>query len=174
MAFAALIVSVVAALLAGASAFYTRRQAAAAEGTRRIEAERRHRDLAPVVVAKYVDASDTRDQVRPGVLLTNRGPLDLDRVEVQAVPPPRVTDRAIDGIFDPRTGGTTPVHETGPLRRGESWTALEVIPAVTEVDGGHQLERGGTVSFRCTCYAAGEDPWTVVVDVDFPGTPWVY
>jgi hypothetical protein len=174
MAVAALVLSIVAILVAAVSAFYTRQQAAAAEGTRRIEAGRRHSELTPVLEAAYVDREDTRDQVRPGVLLTNRGPLDLDRVELQVVPSPRADDAAIKGIYDPRTGGTATTHETGPLRRGESWTALEVIPAVYVVEGGTELDRGGTARFRCTCYVADEDPWTVVVDVDLPDTPRIY
>jgi hypothetical protein len=171
---AALVLSIVAILVAGISAYYTRQQAAAAEGTRVLEAGRRHQELAPVLEATYVPPEDTRSQVRPGVVLTNRGPLDLDRVEVQAVPPPRTGEAAIEGIYDPATDGRATTHETGPLRRGESWTALEVIPAVQTVEGGVELNRGGTASFRCTCYVAGEDPWTVVIRVNFPATPWVW
>jgi hypothetical protein len=174
VAVAALIVSIVALLVAAASGFYARQQARSAEGTRRIEAARRHGELTPVLDASYVEARSTREKARPAVLLTNRGPLDLDRIEVSAIPPPRADDAVIKGIYDPRTGPTATLHETGPLRRGESWTALEVIPAVDVVEGGHELERGGTVSFRCTCYGGGEEPWTIVVDVDFPATPWVW
>jgi hypothetical protein len=47
----------------------------------------------------------------------------------------------IEGIYDPRTRETATTHETGPLRRGESWTTLEVIPAVYVVEGSTQLER---------------------------------
>jgi hypothetical protein len=168
MAVAALIVSIVALVVAGASAFYARQQARSAEGTRRIDASRRHGELTPVLIAEYVPPDETRDGERPGVRLTNRGPLDLDRIEVEAVPSPRAKDAVIEGIYDPRAGGTTPTHETGPLHRGVAWTALEVIQAV-EVDPlGTEWERGGTVSLRCVCYAAGHEPWTVVVDVDFP------
>src|SRR4051794_18213892 len=55
MAVAALVLSIVAILVAAVSAFYTRQQAAAAEGTRRIEAGRRHSELTPVLEAAYVD-----------------------------------------------------------------------------------------------------------------------
>jgi hypothetical protein len=174
MAIAALVLSVLAILIAGASAYYTRQQAAAAEGTRVIEAGRRHRDLTPVLHATYVATEDTRSKERPSVLLTNRGPLDLDRVEVQLIPPARADNAAVEGIYDPATGGRATTHETGPLRHGESWTALEVIPAVQVVDDGTELDRGGTASFRCNCYAAGEDSWTILVDVDLPATPWVW
>jgi hypothetical protein len=60
------------------------------------------------------------------------------------------------GIYDPRTGGTAAMHETGSVRGGESWTALGVIPIGDVVEGGHRLDRGGIASFRCTCYVADE------------------
>jgi hypothetical protein len=171
MTLAALVLSVVAILVAGVSAFYTKQQADAAEATRLIEASRRHQETAPDLDAVYVGAEPARGKVHPVVLLTNRGPLDLDRVEVQAVPPPHHEEAVIEGIYDPATGGKATTHETGPLRRGESWTALEVIPAKTH---GTELERGGTVTSRCTCYAASEDPWTILVDVEFPGGPYAF
>jgi len=59
------------------------------------------------------------------------------------------------------------------LRRGESWT-FDVLPARDVVEGQVELDRGGTASFRCTCYVAGEEPWTAVVDVDFPASPWMW
>jgi len=173
MTVAALVLSVVAVLVAGASAWYTRRQAVSAEGVRRIESARRQDELRPILVGEYVAASDTRDGQRPGVKLTNNGPLDLDRVDVAVVPAHRAHEAAIEGIYDYRTGGTAPVHETGRLRRGESWT-FDVIPARHVVDGGHELDRSGTATFRCTCHAAGYEPWEDIVSVDFPGTPWVY
>jgi hypothetical protein len=107
-----------------------------------------------------------------GVKLTNQGPIDLDRVDVEVIPAHRAHEAAIRGIYDYRTSGTTPVHETGRLRRGESWT-FDVIPARDVVDGGDALDQGGTVKFRCTCEAAGYEPWVHVVSVDFPGTPRV-
>lgn len=53
----------------------------------------------------------------------------------------RFPPEVIEGIYDPRTRDTATTHETGPLRRGESWTTLEVIPAVYVVEGSTQLER---------------------------------
>jgi hypothetical protein len=173
MAVAALVLSVVAILVAGASAWYTRRQAVSTEGARRIEGARRHDELRPVLVAEYVGASDTRDGQRPGVKLTNHGPIDLDRVDVEVIPAHRAHEAAIKGIYDYSTDGTTPVHETGRLRRGESWT-FDVIPTQDTVDGGHLLDRGGAAQFRCTCQSAEYEPWVTIVSVDFPGAPWVY
>jgi DNA-binding transcriptional regulator YdaS (Cro superfamily) len=154
MAVAALVLSIVAVVVAGLSAWYTRSQAVSAEGVRRIEAARRQDELRPSLDAEYVDASDTREGQRPGVKLTNRGPLDLDHVDVSAVPAHRAYEAVIEGLYDYRTDGTAPVHETGILRRGESWT-FEVIPTMYVVEGSHELERGGTVAFRCTSYVAG-------------------
>ncbi len=173
MTVAAFVLSVIAVLVAGASAWYTRRQYVSAEGVRRIEAARRHDELRPVLIGEYVTAGKTREGQRPGVKLTNQGPLDLDRAEVMVIPAHRAHEAAIEGIYDYRTGETAPVHETGLLRRGESWT-FEVIPAQRMADGGQKLNRGGTTRFRCTCHAAGHEPWDAVVSVDFPATPWIY
>jgi hypothetical protein len=71
------------------------------------------------------------------------------------------------------TGGTATTHETGLLRRGESWT-FEVIAARYVVDGGHELDRGGLAVFRCMCFADGHEPWVAIVSVEFPATPWVF
>jgi hypothetical protein len=178
MAVTALVMSVVAIVVAGASAWYTRRQAIATdrqavsgEGVRRIEAARRHDELQPSLVGEYVAASDTREGQRPGVKLTNEGPLDLLRVDVGVIPAHRAHEAAIEGLYDYRTDGTTPTQETGTLPRGASWT-LQVIPTQKVIDG-QKLGRGGTVRFRCTCHADGYEPWDVVVLVDFPATPFV-
>ncbi len=104
--------------------------------------------------------------------LTNQGPLDLDRVDVTVIPAHRSHEAAIEGIYDHRTGETAPVHETGRLGRGESWT-FEVITA-RHVVNGHELDRGGNAMFRCICRVADHEPWEDIVCVDFPGTPWVY
>ncbi len=173
MIVAAFVLSIVAVVVAGVSAWYTRRYAVSAEGARRIEAARRQDELRPNLVGEYVSASDTRDGQRPGVKLTNRGPLDLDRVDIEAIPAHRAHEAAIEGIYDHPTGGTATMHETGRLRRGESWT-FEVLPARYVVDGGHELDRGGTASFRCTCHAAGHEPWVDIVSVVFPAASWVY
>jgi hypothetical protein len=127
----------------------------------------------PILLGEYVESSETREGKRPGVKLTSHGSLDLDRVYVEAVPAHRAREAAIEGIYDHRSGGTATGHETGRLRRSESWT-FDVVPAREVVEGGHELDRGGTVSFRCTCYAGGEEPLVVIVSVDFPATPLVY
>jgi hypothetical protein len=125
-----------------------------------------------VLVGEYVEPSDTRDGQRPGVKLTNRGPLDLARVDVTVIPAHRAHEAAIDRIYDPRPGETGRVHETGMLRRGESWT-FNVIPA-RYVDGGRELDRGGTAAFRCVCHAKGYEPWEVIVSVELPPTPRIF
>ena len=107
----------------------------------------------------------------PGVKLTNQGPLDLDRVDVQPIPAHQAQEAAIEGIYDHRTGGTVPYEKPGMLRRGESWT-VEVIPARHVVDG-QELDRGGTARFRCICRATKYEPWDCIVSVDFPSTPFV-
>jgi DNA-binding transcriptional regulator YdaS (Cro superfamily) len=173
MTVAALVLSIAAVLIAGLSAWYTRRQAVSSEGARRIEAARRHDELRPAIVGEYVEVSDTRDGQWPGVKITNQGPLDLDRVHVETVPAHRAQEAAIEGIYDHRSWQAASGHDTGGLRRGESWT-FEVVPARHVVDGGHELDRGGVATFRCTCYATGHEPWVAIVSVEFPATPWIY
>lgn len=173
MTVAAFVLSIVAVVVAGVSAWYTRRQAVSAEGVRTIEAARRQDELRPVLAGLYVEASDTRIGQRPGVKFTNQGPLDLDRIEVMAIPEHRADAAAIEGIYDQMTGGIAAVHETGALRRGESWT-FEVVPAKYTVESGRELDRGGTAAFRCICYAAGYEPWVAIVSVDFPASPWIF
>ena len=143
MAVAAFVLSLVAVLVAVVSAWYARRQAVSAEGVRIIEAARRHDELCPDLTGEYVTARKTRDGQRPGVKLTNKGPLDLGHVDVMAVPAHRAHEAVIEGIYHPR-GRTISTHETGTLRRGESWT-FDVIPAQHVVDG-HNLDRAALPS----------------------------
>lgn len=171
MTVTALVLSVVAVLIAGMSAWYTRRQAISTEAASRIDAARQHGELQPTLVGEYVQVSDTREGRRPGVKLTNDGPMDLDHVEVSLVPAHRLDEAPIEGIYDYQTRGTASVHQTGTLRRGESWT-FEVITARRVIDG-QELDRGGTARFRCVCRAEGYDSWDCMVSVDFPSTPFV-
>jgi hypothetical protein len=166
----ALAVSVVALIYAKVSASAAKRSADAArdqaDEVRRANelTEQAHRnELSPVLIGKYVEASDMRDGHRPGVKVTNRGPLDLDRVEVTAIPTHRAHQAVLEGIYDPRTSETATVHETGALPRGESWT-FDIIPARDTVEG-------GTAEFRCACHhrlcAVGGHR----LYIDFPASP---
>lgn len=65
MAVAALVLSVLAVLIAGISAWYARRLVVSTEGAERIEAARRHDEMQPTLVGEYVQASDTREGQRP-------------------------------------------------------------------------------------------------------------
>ncbi|MEV8517888.1 hypothetical protein [Dactylosporangium sp. NPDC051484] len=169
MTVAAFVVSIIAAIVAGLSALYARKQAASAEEVRKIEAARRHDELCPKLLAEYVPSTVTRDGPRPAVKLTNRGPLDLDRIDIQAVPAHKSKEAAIDGLYDHRTGETAVMQETGPVRLGESWTF-----AVIAARGGPKTTRGGAATFRCTCHAAGHQPWVVIVSVLFPAAPEIF
>jgi DNA-binding transcriptional regulator YdaS (Cro superfamily) len=101
MVVAAFVLSVVAVLVAGVSAWYARQQSVSAEGARRIEAARRHDELRPSLAGEYVTARKTRDGDRPGVKFTNQGPIDLDHVDVMAVPAHRADEAVIEGIYNP-------------------------------------------------------------------------
>jgi len=151
MALAALVLAIVAILVSIASALYTRRQTLATERIQAVDAARRQDSLKPTLVGEYVAGGDTRDGVRPGIRLTNRGPLDLDRVEVQTVPAHRSHEAVVKGIYDPRTDDDTiPVQETGIMRQAESWT-LEVVP-LQDTEGN---DRGGTHTLRCAATPPG-------------------
>jgi hypothetical protein len=65
MTVAALVLSVVAVLVGGVSAWYTRRQAVSTEEVRGIESARRQDEMRPILVGEYVAATDTRDGQRP-------------------------------------------------------------------------------------------------------------
>ena len=167
MAVAALVLSAVAIVFSALSVIYARRQALAAEQTR-------HAELEPTLVLEYVPQDRMRNGVRPGIRLTNRGRLVLERTLVEVVPPARTDEAAIEGIYDPLTDGPAANQEIGRLAPGDAWTALEIIPVFESMNDGGERQSGGVVSFRCTCCAAGHSPWTIVVDVEIPTDPWVF
>ena len=101
--------------------------------------------------------------------LTNQGPLDLDRVDVQPIPAHRAHEAAIEGIYDHRTGGTAPYEETGMLRRGESWT-VEVIPARRVVDG-QELDRAAPPGSAASAGPPGMSPGTASSRLTSPLLP---
>ena len=166
MVVAALTVSIIALVASIASAWYARQQAKAAQATRQIEQDRRHEELTPMIIGQYV-AAEQASQL-PGVRLTNRGPLDLERIDIQTIPAHRREEAVVEGIHDPLTDGTLPILQTGLMRRHESW-AFKVVP-VRDGDG---LGRGGVLGLRCTCHAAGHEPWLVTLEVEFPSPPRV-
>jgi hypothetical protein len=169
---AALVISIIAAILAAASTWYTRRQATEASLVREIEDARRHEELAPVLVGEFLPISNTRHRKRPGVKITNNGPIDLDRIDAVVIPAHMQIEEAIEGFFDP--GSTIPAssQESTRIPRGGSWT-FEIIPTTT-TDGTNHYRRGGQAKFRCRCHAIGHEPWDVVVTVDIPGQARVY
>ena len=172
MVVAAFILSIAAMLVAAASAWYTRRQAVSTEAVRRIEDGRRHDELCPQLSLRFIDQSQTREQLRPAVRLTNNGPLDLQRVELTAIPPHRLKEAVIAGIYDHQTGGTATMHETGALPRAASWE-FDILP-LTDADGaGTDVQRGGVAAFRCTCYAAAHEPWVVIAQAEIPQDFWI-
>lgn len=173
MAVIALVLSIIAVVVAGVSAWYTRRQAVSADAVRKIESARRHDELQPVLAGHYVALSDVPEWDHPGVKLTNNGPLDLNSVHVSVILPHIADQAAIEGLYDRPAGTISPDRTVGMLRRGESLT-FEVIAKQYVVDGGHKLDHGGTATFRCSCRAKGHEPWDTVISVEFPRTPWIY
>ncbi|WP_117210516.1 hypothetical protein [Allorhizocola rhizosphaerae] len=181
VAWIAFAISLVSAAGAIFSAWYARSQARHAKEAVGLERRRLHRDLTPTITGVYLEASAPRSvmiggreyveagngEERTRVRLTNRGGIDLERIDVSLIPPHRHHEKVIEGFYDHRTRDAVSSAETGRLSREASWE-LEVVHHATS-DG----PIGGTVKFRCLCHASGHDPWDVVVEVEFPELPMV-
>lgn len=59
-------------------------------------------ELSPNLAGEYVPARETHDGQRPWAKLTNQGPLDLDHVDVTAVPANRAMKLRSKGSTTPR------------------------------------------------------------------------
>lgn len=157
MAVAAFIVSLVAVVVAAASALYARKVA-------KVEAERRHDEETPVFEGRFdYRRLPHRDEDSEVVAFTYlRGPGRLDEVRVrlvvnsEAVHPPLLHVGPTVGEVTSRTT----VLE-GPPAPGD-----ERIVAVVR----HPEEGGGTVPFELSC-RRGRKRWDVVVYVEVPGVP---
>jgi len=182
MALVALIISILAALIALASAAYTRRQAVATEATAAIEGKRLHDDLTPALAVTCSERPGTR-WADMTVELT--GPAGLDELDEVTV---RIRDdmpdrkprpgsdltqeqiseviwgpyRFIAGVRDTGPNGRVhgpfrlPEHEPYPLQL-EQTTA----PPWTTPGFWRDQYEGKPVRLEITCRRAGDEPWTL-------------
>jgi len=94
MAFAAVVLSVLALLVAGASAFYTKRQADAAARTATLDAERRYEERTPTFDA-WIEPVNGGGWHRLWLRLTSRQDLSAVQVEITEGEGVEFHDRAI-------------------------------------------------------------------------------
>jgi hypothetical protein len=152
VAVAALLISIVAILVAGAAAWFSRRQAVAQEASH-------HRQSAPTIELELDYAR------RPEVLLvSHRAGPDLESIELEVVP---------------RSDGSRPIESLaargseiaaqrrlslGALRAGES---LEVIPSISATSS-------GPVNIRVECHPSRGHPWILVREVVVKPEPQIF
>ena len=151
MAVAALVVSMVAIIVAGAVGVRTNRwygRLTAIEEERRVEEQRPQLELEYSIRSAGHSAS-----------IRNRGPIDLDGVHVETIETPTLV------VDFQRTGqGSFREAELGPLRIGQAHDML-----VEKNPSG----RGGDLRLRVTARAADRS-WTVLLEHRVPSPPRIY
>jgi hypothetical protein len=160
MAIASLIVSIIAIVFAAGSLWYSGVQA-------RLNRDRRHDELAPVLQAEFVDKGNSIETVHE-VLLRNDGPLDLTRVEVRVIDPPpgrgSRTPTVAHLVVSDAGGKATFVERMTldrPLRRGETQVIYVTSP-------NHRIAKG-QARIECRCTVKHHKPWTVIVSFNIGG-----
>lgn len=182
----ALAVSVVGLVIALLSWFESRRSrraaeasseaahnsAAAAQASARIEADRRHEELSPILRTEWAEVGRRVGVWNSGVRIYNGRAVDYVDVEVELLPAPQGTEpvaRQIESVATQNVGSeSSPISLGGLPAAGE--TGIVVHP-VFEEDG---LPRGGP--FRLLLKLKGTDgaTWTHHIDQEIPPPPRVY
>ena len=192
MALAALIVAIVAALIALASAAYTRRQAVATEAAAAIEGKRLHDDLTPQLSVTCTERPGTR-WADMTVELT--GPPGLDVLDVVTI---RIRDDIPDrkprlgseltqeqiseviwgpyrlnpGMRDTESNGRAhgpfrlPKHEPYPVQLEQA-----IAPSWTTPKFWRDQYEGKPVRLEITCCRAGHEPWTLRPEAEVKPDP---
>lgn len=155
MALAALLVSILALLVAGLSALYTRKQANEAEATRRIEQDRRHDERQPHLRARVEPVSNGA-WCRLWLELESAEPVTATTVEIlgSSITFPSNQQGVASGDQAPliaTSEGQSPLSQASPL----CWRVL--------VDEGQEAQERLLV----TCHR-GEERWQSVLSVDLP------
>jgi hypothetical protein len=192
MALAALIVAIMAALIALASAAYTRRQAVATEAAAAIEAKRLHDDLTPQLAVTCTEHGTGSLQAEMTLELTGPPGLDgLDEATIRIrddIPdrkpwpgsdltqeeisrviwgPYRLNRGVRDTDLDGRTHGPfrLPKNEPYPLQ-------LEQTTAPWTKRGSWAGQYGGKpVRLEITCRRAGHEPWILRLEAEVKPDP---
>ena len=191
MEIASLVLSIIAVLTAGASALYTRRQAAEAAKVTAIEQGRLHAELTPQIslAGKALDAEGTQAEV----VLELTGPAGLDRLDrvqvrirddIPRKPTPAGVSqvkehwheviwgpyRIKSGLRDTDSYGRT--HGPFPLPKNESYPVpLEesfAPPWQTDRQSWRDQYRGAPVRLEITCFRDGYDPWVLTPEIAIP------
>jgi hypothetical protein len=192
MEIASFVLSVIAVLTAGASALYTRRQAAEAGKVTAIEQQRFHADQTPQIALKC-EARDP-DGHQAELMLELTGPMALDRLDQVTV---RIRDdqprqptpgslqqeehweeviwgryRIRPGLRDTDPNGRAhgpfrlPKNEPYPIPLGQSIAP----PWQTDWQSWRDQYRGAPVRLEITCVRDGYQPWVLTpeIKVRFP------
>lgn len=148
LAFAALVVSVIVAILQ-----WKQDQRIAA-----LEKERRLAELAPRLMVAF-EPLEREDRLR----FVNQGPLNYDAVDVAMVAPDG-DEGPIDALMLP-----------GPSRGG-SLGEMRLGAERAVVVRRHSRKHGGTVRFVVSCSARDRGKWETVAECEVPPdvTPWVF
>jgi hypothetical protein len=151
---AALVISIAALGVSGASVVYTRR-------TANIETTRHHAERAPEFKTKMTDVNGDGVFRRLEVTLIGPAPLDEIKVVLPQDGPVRFTTGQ-SGVV-PDSDGITATSYSGSINQGDTtmWR-VEFDPTSSK----------STVTYRVICRAGDEEPWTVLDSVDLPPQVW--
>jgi hypothetical protein len=155
MAVAALVVSIVAVLIAGVAALFTKRQADYAKQLVAFDKERRHEEGTPQLAVREVPTSERRGW--PSMEVENLGPGDLDEVVVALLAPPAGED-PVGSLVDTRDGSGTDLVSLGALSLGGA--------AVVRVRLENHDTRGELARLRIEC-RVGEERWALRKECTF-------
>lgn len=183
---AALAVSVISVLIALLSWFDSRKSrraaeasaeaahesADAAQASARIEVDRRHDELAPVLRTEWNEVGNRVGTWNSGVRIYNERTMDYSEVRAELLPAPpgmKAAARRIESVATNYVGAASSPIPLGELPSAGD-TAIVVHPVFAEDD----LPMGGPFRIRLRLTAADGVSWTCHIDEEIPPTPRVY
>lgn len=157
---------------AEASAAAADESADAAQRSARIEADRRHDELAPVLRVEWTEVGRHVGVWNSGVRVYNERAIDYVEVQGELLPAPHGAKPAAQQIESVATQYVGP--ESSPIPLGELRAAGEtgiVVHPVFEKDG---LPGGGPFRLLLKLTAADGASWTYLIDEEVPPPPRIY
>lgn len=155
-----------------ASAAAADESADAAQRSARIEADRRHDELAPLLRVEWSEFGRHVGVWNSGVRVYNERTIDYVEVQGELLPAPHGTEpaaRQIESVASQNVGPeSSPIPLGGLPAAGE--TGIVVHP-VFEEDG---LPRGGPFRLLLKLTAADGASWTCPIDEEIPRPPRIY
>lgn len=154
---------------AEASAAAADESADAAQRSVRIDADRRHDELAPVLWVEWTEVGRRIGVWNSGVRIRNERTIDYADVHGELIPAPHGAKSAaqqIESLATQYVGA-----ESSPIPLGELPAAGEtgiVVHPVLEEDG---LPRGGPFRLLLKLTGAGGAVWTYLIDEEVPAPP---